>query len=204
VNSSVLLIRLPDLPVIPEPIRGRRIAHIRIAAVEDVDLAPLRAAAPVMDTIGEVPVARLSSIHDEPSVPVVFKARNALLGPLDDAAATVLLDHAESAEFLVELRHLGGALAEGRALVGRRDAGYVVYTGSALPDPSAQEAAAAAQAGLHDALAPWGIGAVTPAFLTGRHAPAVAFTADDQAWLSEVKRAWDPDDLFRVAPFSVS
>jgi len=30
VNSSVLLIRLPDLPVIPEPIRGRRIAHVGV------------------------------------------------------------------------------------------------------------------------------------------------------------------------------
>jgi FAD/FMN-containing dehydrogenase len=98
VNSSVLLIRLPDLPVIPEPIRGRRIAHVRIAAVGgEVDLAPLRAVAPVLDTVAELPAARLSSIHDEPSVPVLFKARNALLGPLDDAAATVLLDHARAA-----------------------------------------------------------------------------------------------------------
>ena len=206
VNSSVLLIRLPDLPVIPEPIRGRRIAHVRIAAVggdDAVDLAPLRAVTPVLDTVAELPVARLSSIHDEPSVPVLFKARNALLGPLDDAAATVLLDHAESGAFLVELRHLGGALAEGRAVVGRRDADYVVYTGTALPDPSAQEAAAAAQASLHDALAPWGIGAMTPAFLTGRHALDVAFSAADQAWLAKVKQAWDPEDLFRVAPFRV-
>ena len=88
-------------------------------------------------------------------------------------------------------------------MVGRRDADYVVYTGTALPDPSAQEAAAAAQASLHDALAPWGIGAMTPAFLTGRHALDVAFSAADQAWLAKVKQAWDPEDLFRVAPFRV-
>jgi hypothetical protein len=88
-------------------------------------------------------------------------------------------------------------------VVGRRDAEYVVYTGSALPDTFAQEATAAAQASLHDALAPWGIGAMTPAFLTGRHALDVAFSADDQAWLSQVKQAWDPADLFRVAPFRV-
>ena len=61
VNSSVLLIRLPDLPVIPEPIRGRRIAHVRIAAVggdDAVDLAPLRAVTPVLDTVAELPAAR--------------------------------------------------------------------------------------------------------------------------------------------------
>ena len=44
---------------------------------------------------------------------------------------------------------------------------------------------------------------MTPAFLTGRHALDVAFSADDQAWLSRVKQAWDPADLFRVAPFRV-
>jgi FAD/FMN-containing dehydrogenase len=208
VNSSVLLIRLPDLPVIPEPIRGRRIAHIRIAAVggdDAVDLAPLRAAGPVRDTVAEVPVARLGSIHDEPSGPVFFEARNSLLGALDDAAAAALLDHADNG-FFVELRHLGGALARdgGAAAVGRRDGRYVVYTGSALPDPSVRDAAAAAQARLHDALAPWGIGAVTPAFLTGRHELSVAFSAADQARLARLKKTWDPDDRFRVAPFRVA
>lgn len=200
VNSSVLLIGLPDLPVIPEPLRGERIAHIRIAAIGEVDLAPLRSVGPVRDTVADLPVARLGSIHDEPPGPVFFEARNSLLGALDDAAATVLLDHADDG-FLVELRHLGGALARGGgpAMVGRRDGHYVVYTGSALPDPSARDAAAAAQARLHESLAPWGIGAVTPAFLTGRHEPGVAFSADDRARLARVKKAWDPDDLFRVA-----
>jgi hypothetical protein len=45
---------------------------------------------------------------------------------------------------------------------------------------------------------------MTPAFLTGRHALDVAFNAGDQAWLAKVKQAWDPADLFRVAPFSVA
>ena len=75
---------------IPEPIRGRRIAHVRIAAVggdDAVELAPLRAVTPVLDTVAELPVARLraASTTSRP-VPVLFKARNALLGPLDDVA----------------------------------------------------------------------------------------------------------------------
>ncbi len=40
--------------MIPEPIRGRRLAHVRIAAVggdDAVDLAPLRAVTPVLDTV---------------------------------------------------------------------------------------------------------------------------------------------------------
>ena len=216
-NSSVLLMRMPDLPVLPEPIRGRRVAHLRIAAVGDPDaatalVAPLRAVGPVLDTVAELPVGALGSIHDEPPGPVVFESRNALLRPLDPGAAAVLLEHAGADGddgFLVELRHLGGALArpDGRAVVGRRDGAFVLYTGSALPDPTAdpaaRERAAAAQARLHDALAPWGVGAVTPAFLAGDRVPdadlRAAYTAPDRARLLRVKRSWDPADMFRVA-----
>jgi FAD/FMN-containing dehydrogenase len=214
-NSSVLLMRLPDLPGIPGTIRGRRIAHVRIAHVGGPDeatalLAPLRAAGPVRDTVAVLPVAALSSIHDEPSGPVVFESRNSLLGPLDPAGATALLEHTDSDAFLVELRHLGGALAraDGRAVVGRRDGEFVLYTGSALPTPAGREQAAAAQGRLHDALAPWGVGGVTPAFLAGSHVSRTdlrsAYAPGDRARLRDVKRAWDPADMFRVAQVGIA
>ncbi|MDT0351300.1 FAD-binding oxidoreductase [Pseudonocardia charpentierae] len=209
-NSSVLLMRLPDIPAIPEAVRGRRIAHVRIAYVGPPTeatalLAPLRAVGPVRDTVAELPVGALGSIHDEPSGPVVFESRNSLLGPLDPAGASVLLGHADSDTFLVEVRHLGGALAraDGRAVVGRRDGEFVLYTGSALATPADREPAAAAQARLHEALGPWGIGAVTPAFLAGPHVSRSdlhsAYTPGDRARLRDVKRRWDPADMFRVA-----
>jgi FAD/FMN-containing dehydrogenase len=209
-NSSVLIMRLPDLPAIPETVRGRRIAHVRIAHVgrpaeAAALLAPLRAVGPVRDTVTELPVGALGSIHDEPSGPVVFESRNSLLGPCDRAGAAALLEHADSDAFLVEVRHLGGALAraDGRAVVGRRDGEFVLYTGSALATPVDREPAAAAQARLHEALGPWGIGAVTPAFLAGPHVGRAdlrsAYRQGDRARLRDVKRRWDPADMFRVA-----
>ena len=98
----------------------------------------------------------------------------------------------------MEVRHLGGALAraDGRAVVGRRDGEFVLYTGSALADPGRREPAAAAQARLHEALAPWGIGAVTPAFLAGPHVTRAdlrsAFAPRDRARLRDVKRSMGP------------
>jgi FAD/FMN-containing dehydrogenase len=209
-NSSVLIMRLPDVPAIPETVRGRRIAHVRIAHVgrpaeAAALLAPLRAVGPVRDTVTELPVGALGSIHDEPSGPVVFESRNSLLGPLDRAGAAALLEHVDSDAFLVEVRHLGGALAraDGRAVVGRRDGEFVLYTGSALATPVDREPAAAAQARLHEALGPWGIGAVTPAFLAGPHVGRAdlrsAYRQGDRARLRDVKRRWDPADMFRVA-----
>jgi hypothetical protein len=151
-----------------------------------------------------LPVGALGSIHDEPSAPVVFESRNSLLGPLDPAGAAVLLEHADSDTFLVEVRHLGGALAraDGRAVVGRRDGEFVLYTGSALATSADREPAAAAQARLHDALGPWGIGAVTPAFLAGQVSRSdlrSAYTPGDRARLRDIKRRWDPTAMFRVA-----
>ena len=213
-NSSVLLMRLPDLPAVPEPVRGRHVAHVRVAHVGDPAtatalLAPLRAARPVLDTVTTLRADELGGIHAEPPGPVVFESRNALLGPLDPAAAATLLDHTRGEGFLVELRHLGGALrrGDGRAVVGRRDGAFVLYTGTALPDgpdPAAARATAAAdQARLHDALAPWGVGAVTPAFLAGSHVPPAdvrsGYAPEDLARLHRLKRTWDPADTFRVA-----
>jgi FAD/FMN-containing dehydrogenase len=209
-NSSVLIMRLPDLPAIPETVRGRRIAHVRVAHVGRLAeaaalLAPLRAVGPVRDTVGELPVSALGSIHDEPSGPVVFESRNSLLGPLDPAGATALIEHIDSDTLLVEVRHLGGALAraDGRAVVGRRDGEFVLYTGSALATPDDREPAAAAQARLHEALTPWGVGGVTPAFLAGSHVSRSdlrsAYTPGDRARLRDIKRTWDPTAMFRVA-----
>ena len=64
-----------------------------------------------------------------------MESRNSPLGPLDPAGAAVLTEYADGDAFLVELRHIGGALAraDGRAVVGRRDGEFVLYTGSALP-----------------------------------------------------------------------
>ena len=182
-----------------------RIAYVGRPTEATALLAPLRAVGPVRDTVDVLPVGELGSIHDEPPGPVVFESRNSLLGPLDPAGAAALLEHADSDAFLVELRHVGGALAraDGRAVVGRRDGEFVLYTGSALPSPADREPAAAAQARLHDALAPWGIGAVTPAFLAGPHVTRAdlrsAYAPGDRARLRDVKRTWDPADMFRTA-----
>jgi hypothetical protein len=144
VNSSVLLIRLPDLPVIPEPIRGRRIAHLRITAVG-----------------GEA--ARSSSSS------ATSAARSPRAGPWS-VAATPSTSSTPAARCPTRPRR-------------RRRPPRRPHCTTRSPRG--------------------GIGAMTPAFVTGRHALDVAFSADDQAWLSRVKQAWDPGDLFRVAPFRV-
>jgi len=211
-GSSVLLMRLPDLEVIPAAVRGKFVAHVRLLHVGDPReaealVAPLRAAAPVaQDTFGRMPYADVGTIHSEPAGPVVFEARNTLLGALDDGAAGTLLEHAgpdSGAGYLVELRQLGGRLAERprQAVVGRHDGAFTLYTGTALYGGSREEAAAE-QARLHDAMAPWGVGGVCPSFLSGSAVSdegfASGFDEGDLARLRRIKARVDPDGMFRV------
>ena len=105
----------------------------------------------------------------------------------------------------MELRHLGGALAraDGRAVAGRRDGEFVLYTGSALPTPADREPRRGRPGPPARRAGALGIGAVTPAFLAGPHVTGAdlrsAYRPGDRARLHDVKRAWDPADMFRVA-----
>src|SRR5262249_19586486 len=61
-------LRLPPLPDIPEPMRGQSfvvVEAIHLGDPEDADelLAPLRALAPMMDTIKRIPTQALSHMH---------------------------------------------------------------------------------------------------------------------------------------------
>ncbi|MGW8974669.1 FAD-binding oxidoreductase [Streptomyces platensis] len=121
-TSSVALIAYPDLPQLPESLRGRYLAHIRIAytgsAAEGERLvAPLRAVGPrVSDDLREMPYAESHTIHRDPSDPHAYDGDNALLSGLDAAAlrrVAALTGPAAPQMCVVQLNHLGGALATG-------------------------------------------------------------------------------------------
>jgi hypothetical protein len=103
---------------------------------------------------------------------------------------------------MLELRHLGGALARPAAVadaVGHRDAAFNVFT-SAYPGPAFGHAAAA-QTAMYERLRPWSGGRSLYNFTArpdGRPADASgAFDAATLARLRAVKTAYDPQNLFR-------
>lgn len=191
-GSSVLLLPGPD---------GRRTAHVRFAdpgaAAEEL-VAPFRALGPLGGTVGEMAYREVGTIHAEPTTPVAFHSRNAMLRTLDPAAVDTLLDRA-TGPYLVELRHLGGALSRPPAVpnaLGRRDGTYCLYTGGA-GDAAVLRAA---MADLHDAMTPWGTGGACLNFLAGPDVTAEevrsAFRAPDLARLDAIGRHVDPDSRF--------
>jgi FAD/FMN-containing dehydrogenase len=211
-GSSVLLIRMPDLPVLPEPLRGRYVVHVRFAFTGSAEdgawlVQPFRDLGPVTDTVAEMPYTAVGSIHAEPTDPVPFHARNTVLGSFDAAAVAELLHHAgpdADAPYLVELRLMGGALARPGAVpsaLSRRDGAFVLYAGAAAEAERVPELHAAYDR-LFTAMAPWGTGGVCVNFLSGPDVTAAqladGYLPADVARLAAVKRAIDPDDVFRI------
>ncbi|MEU9017095.1 FAD-binding oxidoreductase [Actinomadura sp. NPDC048394] len=210
-TSSVALMPVPDVPVFPEPLRGRHVAHVRIAFTGDAAdgerlVAPLRAIGPrLVDTVGEMPYTDSGLIHNEPPVPMAYRATNVAVDALDGDLAGDLLALAGPGapdRAIVEVRHLGGAMAKPPAVpnaVGNRDAGYLVGLLSRLgPDDTGVDA-------LHDRfgglLAARARGQVLN-FLFGANATPdqvrAAYEPETYRRLAELKAQYDPSNLFRL------
>ncbi|MFI0212905.1 FAD-binding oxidoreductase [Streptomyces lydicus] len=221
-TSSVALIAYPDLPQLPEHLRGRYLAHVRIAYTGSAEegeklVAPLRAVGPrVSDDLREMPYAASHTIHRDPSDPHAYDGDNALLGGVDAAAlrrVAALTGPAAPVMCVVQLNHLGGALAArdtAATAVGHRDARYALRLLSPLPG-DAPDAGRATVRALHAealaAVAPWRLGRSVN-FLFGGHgqrpdAAEVARSvhgADEHRRLADLKAAHDPENLFRFHP----
>lgn len=209
VSTSCALLRLPDLPDLPPPLRGQFVVHIRVAIVglevaeASALVAPLRElGTPVLDSLAEMPFSAVGTIHADPEEPMPALEASALLADFDTAAAAALLTVAGPASDLpliaVELRRLGGRLSTGPAVsdaVVGRAAGYGLMVISAPvpelfdgPIPAAVRAVTAA-------MAPWADGTFQPNFIGALNGP----TAYEQSWPAEswarleaVRETYDP------------
>ncbi|MFD7075193.1 FAD-binding oxidoreductase [Nocardioides sp. NPDC059952] len=208
-GTSVLLIQMPDLPFLPEAIRGRRVVHVRFAFTgEAVDgerlVSRFRELGPVTDTVAEMPYAQVGTIHAEPTTPVPFHARNTMLHAFDKAAVAELLAETATGRYLVEVRHMGGAFTRPGvvpASLGRRDGEYVAYAGGVAETGEAASLVADLDR-LMARLAPWSTGGPAVNFLSGPDVTAARLAAGylpaDVERLAEVKRVVDPTDVFRT------
>ena len=221
-TSSVGLIPYPDLPMVPEPLRGRYVAHVRIAYTGSVAegsrlVGPLRAVGPrLLDTLGELPYAESPSIYRDPEMPHAYYGTNAMLRELAEPVAPAILDLVgpdSPVPCVVQLNHLGGALARPPSVpnaVAHRDAAYLVRVLAVLEGPGPSPARSAPTR-LTDALREWTLGR-SPNFVFGERVFGTeqgeaersgaelvrdCYSAADLPRLAELKAAVDPANLFR-------
>ncbi|MET7951096.1 FAD-binding oxidoreductase [Micromonospora sp. NPDC005324] len=210
---SFAFLRLPPLPFLPEPLQGRFSLHVRVAYLGTAEegerlLTGLRAVGPtLLDTVAEMPFTHIAGIHADPVDPLPVYERGAQLRELPAEAVEALVavagPQADLPVLMVEVRHLGGALAVDPKVpnaVGNRDAQFNVFAGSPGGPPEAAMLHAAIER-VTDAVAPWATGRALLNFLTAAddtpELVATAFEPDTYERLRRVKRDYDPSNLFR-------
>ncbi|KAF0845076.1 FAD-binding oxidoreductase [Nocardia caishijiensis] len=207
-TSTVAVLTFPDIPPVPQPLRGRHVASIRVAttlpaARAELLVAPLRAIGDrLRDDLRVMPYTESHTVHSDPDFPHAYAATNALLADLTPEALAAL--RAQTApggpvDAVVDIRHLGGALRRGNASVGHRDAEYIVRV---ITDAGVGDALPEALDIVRAALAPWTIGHSLN-FLygaggaAGPEQTAAGHPRADFDRLRALKAKYDPHNMFR-------
>ncbi|WP_432946896.1 FAD-binding oxidoreductase [Kribbella sp. CA-253562] len=215
-TSSAIILRLPPLEFIPEPLRGKtvlsvRFAHVGASTAGERLFQPIRDTAPALiDSVQEMPASRIADIHNDPRDPGPGWDRGHLLTDLDAEFVSAFLGAAgpdQQVPFVaIEIRHLGGAVArdvpEGSAVGGRGAAYTFIMIG--VPDPKLFDSVLppAAEA-LLAPLQPW----ISPEHnvnyaggLTVPGAYEACWPAETFQRLAEIRSSYDPAGVFPYGP----
>jgi FAD/FMN-containing dehydrogenase len=199
----------PPMPFIPEEAYGKPVLLGLLADVGAVDqaehlLAPFRALGkPYADMVRPM---RYPEIYEGEGPPVPFMAGTNFftdaLAPAD--AATILEQLHQSTAMMkaVQLRVLGGALARvpnDATAFAHRDRGLMVNIAAMYVDPAESEIHDSWVAGLADSLGKGEAGGYV-GFLGEEDEATVRAAYPGSTWdrLRELKRRYDPDNLFRL------
>jgi len=206
VTSVIRFLTPPDLPDVPEPLRGTPLLTIDGACIGDPEtgeaaFAPLREIGePIMDTFDQVPAPALCRIHMDPEQPVPGLGHHQVLRELPDEAidAFVGLAGPDSGTplLLTEIRQMGGALGrpdpDGGAL-SHLEANWVML-GIGLPmTPELGQAIEGHLDRFNETMEAW---SADGGYFNFAERPCDAdaiLPPDVCARLGEVKRKWDPD-----------
>jgi len=213
-SSSVALLRLPDVEAVPPPLRGKFAAGLRIAYLGRADtgaalVKPLRSiATPIVDAVAEQPYAAYPAIHGDPVDPAPGYDRTALLRELSadtvEALIAVAGPRAAHPLTMVEIRHLGGALARQPKVpnaVSHRDAAFSLFT-VGVAGPAGAAAVRRAEAEVIRRLRPWSTGGMYLNFMgtaeVSADAVRLAYRPAVYRRLRRLKQRVDPHNTFRL------
>jgi len=211
-TTSFALFQLPDMPGVPPQLANRTSLGVRLAWTADPEdgrrlLDQIRAVAPViLDDASLRPYAEIDHVHADPVDPMPVTDPAILLDAFPAEAAERLLEMAGpgsgSPQFLVELRHLGGAYAREGAHPSafcHRDARYSLLA-VGLPETGSAEHAQRIFAALDE----WDTGGVWPNFGPAHDARTArrAYDPETLARLTAVVEKYDPDGVLAIGEFT--
>ena len=208
VTSIVRFLRLPPLPMIPEPLQDRPLITVGACYAgpesEGAELVQRirELGEPVMDTFQTMPPSGLPAVHMEPEEPVPGFVYTTSLREAPQAAIDAFIETAgpDSGSPLLsaELRQCGGALArpaDGAGALSHLDAEYV-FCGIGLPmSPEMGVAINDRIDAVCEALEPWSTGRCYFNFADRPTDVEAIFAPETLERLRDVKRRYDPDGL---------
>jgi FAD/FMN-containing dehydrogenase len=202
------LMRFPDLPAVPEPVRGKEFALVEIAylgsAADGIELTrTLRELGPVLDTTAMIPARRLSELHMDPPAPVPGIGDGRLLDAVSIETVDAIVESAgaESGSTLlsVEVRQLGGALArraegDGAAFLDRE---FALFAVGVAPMPEIAAKTRSDVARVLAAVDPWDSGRDYLNFREAETTGERLFSGETHSRLRAIKAAVDPENVIR-------
>jgi hypothetical protein len=204
------LLRFPPLPELPDFLRGGSFVTVEatyLGPTEEAEalLAPLYEIPAIhLNSMGTVPIDKLSDICAEPVDPMPTQEMSGMLNGLDDAAIGALLEvvghQVQSPLLAVQIRQLGGALARGTDSQGPSGAVGAPFQLFCLGIPMVPElglAIEAAFAAVKVAMTDYLTGRTFFTFLGADDDPSAAFTPESLARLQDIKRTVDPNGVVR-------
>ena len=212
VGSGLAFITAPPLEFVPEPVRGQPVVGVvccYAGAVEDGEQAfrPLRELPYLaVDLVQPMPYVAVQQLLDEANPKGMQNYWTAdFLDDLPDEAIDILVEKATrpvSPMSDVIIVPGGGALArvdENATAFGQRGAAWNIHYLSMWADPADTEMNIAHTRALASSLKPWATGGTYLNYIgdEGSGRVEAAFGAERYARLAQLKRRWDPTNLFR-------
>ncbi len=206
-TSWASLLQFPDLHDVPEPVRGGSFAIVSAAFLGDEDagrrlMAPIRRLGPAMDTFAMVAPAVLGDLPMDPPDPLPYLTAHELIDELPDDAIDQLVaagPQPGSPLVMIQLRHMGGALARTSADAGARatlPGEICAFSLGVAPHEEAAEAVTLALADVESILLHYRVGHY-PSFVEEPADASRFFDAATWARLRDVKALYDPSDVFK-------
>lgn len=221
-TSSVVLINIPPLPELPEPLRGKSMVVVRGCYCGPVEagealVQPWRNwQQPFLDDFKTMPFSQVATISKDPETPMPALTTGAWLRELDDEAIDCLIQHTVPAGpgpkplVFAEVRHVGGAVAKTDATVGafgNRDASLHLQMLGLAPTPEIGSQLAQYTTRIKSQLESCLTGGVFMNFLEGEESQQQVqngFSPEAYRRLVALKIAYDPDNLlysgFNITP----
>jgi FAD/FMN-containing dehydrogenase len=204
VTSLGRVLHLPPIPDIPEPLRGNSFVVVEAvftgpASEGEALVSPLRALGPAIDTFAAVPPAALTHLHMDPPKPVPGVGDGMFLDALPAEAVEAIVATGKPPLLSVEVRHLGGELAQPSPLngaVGSIDSAFAVYAVGFAPMPEIGSAIEGAVDAVREALAPWESERTYFNFSERPVAPERLYPDETYRRLRRIRAAYDPGSLF--------